>query len=99
VSVTPGYVDNLRAQLADMGRSLEVCSRGFDAMAKRALAAEAEVKTLKHIIVVDNEKDLLSIRIRELEAQIKFIEGHSDYARDAVRAARATQDRGGEHGD
>jgi hypothetical protein len=33
-------------------------------------------------------------RIRDLEAQIAFIEGHSDYASDAVRAARkTTQDR------
>ncbi len=41
-----------------------------------------------------NQIESVAARICELEAQISFIEGHSDYARDAVRAAReTTQDR------
>jgi hypothetical protein len=40
---------------------------------RRIAELEAEVKTLKHIIVVDNEKDLLGIRISALENALREV--------------------------
>lgn len=41
-------VDVLAAQLAESQRALSVCSKGFDAMCKRALAAEATLKAISN---------------------------------------------------
>jgi hypothetical protein len=41
----------MKAELAESQRSLSVCSKGFDAMCKRALAAELRVAALDAFLV------------------------------------------------
>jgi len=47
----------------------------YEQACARIRELEAEVKTLKHIILVDNEKDRLGIRIAQLEASVEYHKG------------------------
>jgi hypothetical protein len=70
----------LKSDVEDMRTELEECQAYRcqqkdvnNSQVRQIAQIEAEVKTLKHIIIVDNEKDQLDIRIKELEGALREV--------------------------